>query len=304
MPPETQSVLVMRYEELVSDDSILKDDIRRSIDHGSNDPEASELFNEILDSAMKANLLVRVAGGSEFTPITRDSSGIGVGNYNGRMVLYIEKSLKPLIDRLKKNENIKNVSESFKVENVPVFQSIERERGLNAGEYVAIDEELYFAFYNDRCVVVTESVDETKHILNHLGSDAAELPAKWAKAAAGLDIESPILILRQYDPKNELDYFSPVNRKNPEWKKSDTQGFGIILKSVKSLTFRMNCESREPQRAAAFFASDFFSQEIYAWNSRFRETGFEADISVIDEKRSKAHPLLTIYVLFGPNIFI
>lgn len=307
MPPATESVLIQRYGILLADDSALKTEAQELIDNLGNiysGEERDALLNVVLRHVAMAKPVVHAEGGSQFTRVTGDPLGVGVGNYNSRSIWCVERSLDRLMKRLAEKPDISGALKTFKLGGVPVYHSELRQYLMKGEEAAPIQEDRFVAFPSDRCVVITEDRDELKHILDRLESKASGVPEKWREVAAALELESPIVLLREYDPQNKLDYYSPVNPTQPDYKQADVQSVCLVVPSPKRLAFRLNCISKEPQKALAFYGYEVLCYETYRWDTKLRQAGFNSEVAVVDEKRDEAYPFLSLYILFGMNVFI
>lgn len=307
MPSGVESVLVFRYAELTSDTSALKDDVYRTIDNlgkAHSEDERNQLLNIVLRYVAMSNPIVHAQGGSAFTRVTGDPRGLGLGNYHGRSIWYVERSLEPLRRRLDESRDIVGPVQAFKLDGVPIYQTEVTQHALKDDAVTPIQEQRFIAFPSDRCVVIVEDRGELEHILKVLRSDGRELPAGWRKVAGDLDVESPIILLRCYDPTNELDYYSPVNPRKSGFDHVDIESVALALPSVERLTFRMHCVSKEPQKAVTYYGHQALRREVFDWKVTWREGGFAADLTVIDEQRGRSYPTLVLYLLFGANLFL
>ncbi|HNO79379.1 MAG TPA: hypothetical protein PKN33_15115 [Phycisphaerae bacterium] len=308
MPAATESVLVQRIKVLASDESALQKDIKSGIDSLGNvryERERNDLLGVVQEYVAKANPVVFAEGGSEFTYLVgTNGADIGVGNYKSRSIWYVEQPLDALKKRLAENRDLTEGVTNSVLGDVTVYQTKVSKYGMNGEEVVPIEESLLVALPSDRCVVITEDAREMEQILAGLKSSAAELPRKWQAAASNLDLESPIVLLRCYDLKNELDAYSPTNPSHCPSNCVSVDSVALVLPSARQVSLRMNCISNEPQKVVAFFNDLLLSQDEYRWKTTFDATGFEAEIVVMDDQREKAHSLLSLYALFGPNVFI
>ncbi len=307
MPPATESVRIHRYDVMTSEGSVLQHESKRIINrlgNANSEEDRNRLISIVLRHVAMANLIVHIEGGSEFTRITGNPIGIGVGNYHSRSIWFVEGSLDQLKKGLAEDREFKGDVKELTLSDVPVYQSEVREFVMKGDKVEAIQEKRFVAIPTSHCVVITEDKHELEHILQGLKSTTSNVPEKWRVVAEKVEIESPIVVLRRFDPNNELDYYSPVNPNNPAYRRADIESFSFVMPAHNRLAFELYAVSKEPRKAAAFFGQDSFRQEVFEWKVNFHGTGFDAEVFVRDKKRNEAHPMLMVYHLFGPNVFI
>ena len=307
MPPATESVLIRRYSALASEESALKNEAQQTIDglgDVASEEERNALLNVVLRYVAMADPVVHAEGGSDFTRITGDPGGIGVGNYNSRSIWCVERSLDRLKKRLAEQRDLSGDVKTFTLDDVPAYETEVRRHVATDDKVTPVQEKRFVAFPSDHCVVITEDRNELEQILTGLKSKAPEVPEKWRVPTAGLELQSAIVLLRRYDPQNELDYYSPVSPKKPAFQRVNIESVALVLPSVNRLAFRIKCISEEPRKAVVYFACHTLRQEAYRWKTNVSDVGFEAEVAAIDENRDVAYPMLVLYMLFGPNVFI
>ena len=304
MPPGAESVLLFRLDRLTEPNSVLRDWTRQYVDNLGQtlDPNAqNEPLNVIERGLSAAKPLVHAEGGSDFM-----AEGIGVGNYNGREIWVTEKPLTALVTRLTAKQDVQGELTPFKLGTVSAFEcpclASSAEGDPNAKPLL---ERRFVAFPDERTFVLAESREELEAMLHGLVADRPKLPDRWARLGAQLGLESPIVLIRWYDPNNTRDYFSPVNPKHPRTSQSvDIDGVALVCPSVNRFALRMTCISRQPEQALAFFQEFAFKPAMYNWDTKMAARGFYADITITDEKHAREYLPLLLYVLFGPNVII
>jgi len=305
MPPGTESVLVYRYPALTAEDSAMKREFEEMLD-GLGTPEDQDernrLHNVVMRYVAMSNPLVQVEGGSQFTA----PDGVGVGNFNGRSIWIVEHPLARLMQRLAARKDIDGELTPFKLGDVQCYETAVDVRISIRPDVAPVTERRLYAFPSTRSVVVTECRDDVEYILKALGAKEPKVPKQWEPFAAALDIESPIIILRRYDPSNDRDYWSPAGSMNPHYGRTQVEGFGLVLKSAHDVMFSLRCVAKQRERAAAYYKDHAFRQENFTWSIEERPEGFTAEITGNAARIREANIPITLitFVLFGPNVFI
>lgn len=301
MPRGTESVMALRYDLLSSEESVFRTDFTWMIENlGVAGAPADRKKPEsiILRAVAAATPLLYVEGGSQFTA----AYGVGTGNYNGRTVWVTAKPLSGLTRRLIDRKDVDGDIRPFKLGDAQAFEFPIQLRTSTKEELVP--ETRFVAFPNDRTVLICESRDDLEVMLKGLAEKEPRMPQQWESVATGLDIEAPIVVLRRYDPKNNGDYYAPMNARRSHPVAVD--GFALVMPAVKNLAFRLRCLTNDREGARSYYQEDDrFPTNAFVWQVGRQPDGFLADITALGQTSGQiSSMIMRLHLLFGVNIFV
>lgn len=291
MPPQTESVMVLRHKRLGAAHSAFRSEFGRP---GITDLQrpAANLKGEIQSAVFSARPIVIATGGSMFeAPISspaggKDAIGIGVGNYEERTISIVEDSLvslrKQLDERVEKQDGL----DAMQAGRIRIFHATIDTFPGGPGKIDPVREPFFICFVSERCIVTAESQTDVEHIVRTLRDEDATLPAKWRKIADGHDVESAIIILREYNPKNDRDFYSPVNPKWPESSRAAVKSFALSLPKLEENAFLISAQAADGERALKWYRRRSLPVDgDYAYDVRTTTASFTGSLRYRDNAR-------------------
>jgi len=290
LPTDVESVMIFRAADLVKDGSPYRDDLKGFFDvghaastNGSGDLVSSvgesNLDRVIVAALMSSKPAVRMFAGWEFAKAPPDGQ-IGIAKFQHMQLWATEESLKPLADSVERRDKIIGDVSITKIGDTTVYSS-----ELQMGRAKEDSRVVYFAFPMERVCVRSDSRPQLETFVRNLmtAKRPEEIPTRWAKAAAGVNLESPIVVLSKLaGPVGVLKCDSNTPG-NIETKVIRLDSFAIAALSDTKMRFRVNCVSADAIDAQSFFyGSAFkagFSPELWRWSSERDADGFKAELS-------------------------
>jgi hypothetical protein len=152
-------------------------------------------------------------------------------------------------------------------------------------------------------VVIAPDRPQIEHMLRSLAAPGPAVPERWAAAAQGIDLASPVVVLRQYEPGNDRDFYSPVSNPNLGQVRAKIDSLAVALPSVKEKVLRVHGVAEEAQKALDFFKQ--FGSERILWDVQQDEKGFSGAVRFkLPEQEEAASIYLLLLVFYGPNVVI
>lgn len=307
MPPETESVLILRCDRLTAGDSLLRDRVLEFLngieEAGTRQEYTTSPLSVVFNHIVQAQPILHVEGGSDFTRKTGSADGLGLGHYTRRSISYVERPLTPLLLRLATNNDFDGPCKPLKIAGKQAYEIEVEAPGMERADPDCVRQPCFIGFPSDRWVITAPTRSELEFMLKTLASPARMLPDNWKNLAASLDIESPLFLIRRYNPASVLDCYSPVIHSQTVYPRVDIEGFALTLPSVNQLLFRMSCQSREPDQAMGHYGS-WLPEPQWVWNSTPRPAGFEAGIAASEITEATQTLVFGLLILFGANVFI
>ena len=168
-------------------------------------------------------------------------------------------------------------------------------------------EDRYVAVVDDATLVIAPRREEAESMVRALRRGEQGVPAWWRDAAAGLPLESPIVILRRYDPTNARDYLSPENPLLDERQRAGLRMLGLALVDAKEGVFRLRGVTGDSAQARrVLMTQKYLPQSDFAWE--VEEEGDEAFVATLrlrgrGEEIRGALPL-RLMIMWGVNLVI
>ncbi len=300
MPGTVESVMLVRFEAPIDYGGVIAG-WRDSLGHfGDEELGRDDLLNTTLRAVAAAHPSAFLWAGSGFT----GPDGIGVGNFDERWIWVVGSPVTALRERLDACEGVAELNEPFDVQGVRVYsaKTFHYPDGYPHATKEKIEKETLVAFPREHVVLIAQSRRDIEHMVSAALKPPDSPPVRWAPVAEGLDLGSPLLILREYDPRNTRDWQSPLNAtREDEDGQADIRMAGLALPD--DAGFRLNVVSRTPDRAKRFYRTHVLVEDAFAWKDTPTETGFRAVLRVAEGAEDGA-PLLCLLVFFGPNIGI
>ena len=293
MPPGTESVMILRLSALRARDSILRDDYRRK----PRSQPGDDIKTVVTNAIGQAKQMAFTWGGSDFT--TPSDTGM-TGNFNERAIYIVEKPLDELLKRLETGTNVEGLEGGFEVAGVKVFQGKIDTTSSWARTHNSAGEPWFVAIPNPNMAVTAESRADIAYMLKALASKKAEVPVQWRTIAKGRNLESPILILRQYprpsDPRGPgADAFLPPV-------KAQATHFALILPGVSIATLKLFVAAKDPTRAVHWVRDTFLFESDFAWEVKSDATSASATLVPLQESNIPPLMGLKLVLLFGTRV--
>ena len=296
MSENTESVLVIRHDRIEDASEGLKEfsQIWKSLAQedwsGEEDPS---LHTVVMHAAAASSPRVEIWGGSRF----RRPVDLGLGDYEGRYLWIVADSLTPLRERITADVDIEGDIEVIEHEGLEIFVGESR-----IVEYGNIDriESTFVSMPDDNTLLMTESIEEIKHMLAAIKADDPSMPEQWAEVAQRTDLEVPILVLRSYDPTDKASPYSPLN---PHWgdKRVEIKSYSWAVQKSKDLTVRLVCDTPNPTKALAFLREAVVVPRLAdAWRPAGGKVGLVGDFTIsIDDEEDLSYFTIYVMVAFG-----
>jgi hypothetical protein len=297
MPDGAESVIVLRLDELQREAPVLKGIAERPIVGLEGDEPADAMDAVLRRGIQAAGPIVWAHGGSRFTP----PPDLGLGDYDGRSIWVTERPLDDVIRALATGEGIGGPIERHEAGDVTVYEG-RRTIEFYGGESKI--EPMFVAFADSRTPMVAETREDIVQMLERWRGGHREVPARWRSPAQRLEIESPVVVLRRYDPESEGDQFSPVNRLIPPEERIEIEAVGVVLADPAKSRYRLEVITRQPQRAEEFYRH-WLSEREFAWTVEATEEGFAATLEgAAEQEEDVAAALYSLLIVFGWNFYI
>jgi hypothetical protein len=296
MPAATESVLVVDVSQFNAPGSVVPTLELLFQPEQNIEPAQYEIREAALAGANAAGLTECAAGGSAF----RAPHGLGVGRYNERMILCTERPLGSLRTRLAAGQGIRNLVGSTKLDGITVYHgrnTAERDDDDRRGKGSPTD--CYVAVADDHTLVIASGESDAREILKLLAAPAHSVPEKWSVAAAEVNLDSPLLILRRYDPANDQDYMSPVNPKAPVDRAAKIDSIAVAMPDTHQRKLLVHAVTADGDNARRWLQREVLVH--LKWGEMPSTRGIKAELT-FDEKYDLL--LLQVLVLFGPNVAI
>lgn len=296
MPDGAESVMVLRLDELHAAPD-LKESAERMVAWLDGDEPADTMDTLLRRGIQAAGPVAWVHAGSRFTA----PPDLGVGDYDARSIWVTRRPLNDVIRALDTGEGVAGPLARHEANGVTIYEG-QRTIEFYGGE--SKTESMFVAFADARTPMVAETRDDIEQMLARWRAGDRQIPARWRSGAQRLEVESPIVILRRYDPASEEDQFSPVNRRIPPEERIEIEAFGIVLTDPAKRRYRLEVISSQPQRAEEFFRH-WLSDESFAWTVEAADAGFAATLEgAAGQEEDVAMELYSLLMVFGWNLYI
>lgn len=299
MPDGAESVMVWRLDELQREAPDMKEAVEEWFLGLNEEAAATERIEIVLRRSIGgAGPVVWAHSGSRFTA----PPDLGVGDYNERSIWITERPLRELRRALDTGEGVGGPVQRHEIGGVRVYQML-REREFYGGE--SMTEPMFIALPDQRTALIAESLDDVGQMLGRYGRAPSGIPEQWRSAAARIEIESPLVILRRYDPESEDDEFSPVNPGLSAERRIDIEAFALVLADAERSRYRLEVITRQPQRAEEAFFRLLLPEPVFDWTVQPTDRGFAATLGGEAEREYHAREALTtLLMVFGLNLYI
>ncbi|MCZ6683133.1 MAG: hypothetical protein O7B26_08110 [Planctomycetota bacterium] len=295
-PPGTESVIVQRVSTLKGENSIVRDDYYEAVPTRLT---CKNIKTAVRDATYQASVVVSAWGASDF----RMPPDTGMtGNYNERAIYVVEQTLANLRKQLEAGRDIEGLDGRFDVAGVRVFRGTIDEESFDGRTMNSAGETWFVAIPDDHTVVSAESRADIVYMLKSLKEKRSAIPRRWRAIAVGHNLDSPLVILRQYPPpkKNrdpDMDMFVPP----PD---TGTTHFALTLPQVRSARMRISIKAKNVDKAIDWYKDEFLDESEYVWNVKRTDAGVTG---TLDPKRPGEKPDslgLRWVALFGACVMI
>lgn len=299
MPDGAESVMVWRLDELQREAPDMKEAAEELVIGLNEKAETKEQIDVVLRRAIRtARPLVWAHSGSRFSP----PSDLGVGDYNERSIWITERPLRELRRALDTGEGVGGPVQRHKIAGVRVYEVL-REIEFYGGE--SMTEPMFIALPDPRTALAAESLEDIGHMLARHRDEHAEIPEQWRSAAARIEIESPMVMLRRYDPESEDDQFSPVRPGLSAERRIEIEAFALVLAEAEQGRYRLEVITRQPQRAEEAFFRLLLPEPLFTWTAETTGEGFAATVKgAVEQERHARDAILSLLTVFGMNLYI
>lgn len=306
MPPGTESVLVMRIEPLLAEGSRVAH-YARAARNPKNPAGGGErdLLTVVYDAVAEQRPMVLARGASRM----RAPRSIGVGAYDECDICWVRGSLAGLRERLRAGEDIEDLRRVEEVDGVEVFGATvtmvrdgEDRKALDEGR--PPKEERFVAVVDAHTVVVaSRREDAAAAVRGVLARREGPVPEQWRAAAAGLPLDAPLVILRRYDPTNELDVYSPENPRREPALRAGLDSLGLAVVDPVTGELRVRGVTPDAERAVRVLQTQsYLPRSDYAWAIEMGEGGFTADLTPRIGREEEGVLGLRLWIIWGPNV--
>lgn len=296
MPSDIESVMVLLPQQLASERSAFG----REFSGFTMAPDADPAGMDRTIGAAVAELgIAKLAiAGSNFT----SPRSTGGGSFTSLTIWAIDKSAALVRDKLQNEKDKSGVAETFEHFGKAVFRG---KAAAQAG--TGKPGEIFVSFLSDHVVAMTQDRAHIEHLAAVFDSANLQVPAQWADISVGLEFESPAILLRKYNAKNDNDINSPVSGKRPQRISVDIDSMSLVVPSVDRIAFTLRCKSPTPDRAVSFYRSAEMSfyvlpELLWDWKTTTTREGFEAEIQFRNKPGENHHFSIVLSSLFGMNM--
>jgi len=134
----------------------------------------------------------------------------------------------------------------------------------------------------------------------------AEIPARWQKAAAALDVAAPFILLRKFArPAQMVMQRDPKDLSNVEITQVPIDSFGMTSDFGSQIRFRLRIVSPKPDVAWLYFQGGTFHAgfraDYWKWTQKTDPDGMTADVDSLPKDKAN-HSDLIIITLFGISV--
>ncbi|MBN2445422.1 MAG: hypothetical protein JXO22_01755 [Phycisphaerae bacterium] len=307
MPPGTESVLVCQVEPLLSDKSVLKDACAKFV----QTPTALAGFvpentlGRIVLSGLPACEPVAVAiGGAKFEVPNSEQPG----PFDYRAVWVCRKPIAPLEKQIEELGGTARIG-TLDVDDITVYictanEMAEQDDAKNSRALRRLP--VLVAFPTPHTVVIAQARSAIDHMVRAVRSERAEMTEGQKSVLLGLPLDAPLVLVRKYDPTNERDAASPVNRWRPKALWADIESVALAFPDPAENAFKIRCLSPNPDRAVTFYRSaemlfNVLPETEFEWQTTTAHQSFSADLKVREEAAERVDMANVITNLFGIN---
>ncbi len=293
MPPGTESVIVQRVSMLTAKESIFRDEYNRH----SHDRRVSNIWALVHDAVDHNKLVVSALGGSDFE--APPTSGM-TGNFNARTIYVVEQPLDVLRRQLETGQHVYALDDCFEFDGVDVFEGT---IGRAGPTHNSTGESRFVAIPHSHTVVLSETREDIEYMLTSLRAKKIEIPHQWRAVAKGHDLESAIVILREYLPEPEQREPGTLPCLLPG--AARPTHLALTLIDVKRPTLKIALTAQDPQGAIRWYHDALLlAKEGFAWDVTPTATGVTGTIGPEWEGAKPSYTTLTLILLFGPCVIV
>lgn len=319
MPDAIESVLLLQAEPLLREGCALKSELQgflAVIDEatpGMSAP-ASDLLSSVgnnnLDRIVFSELVKRrptkrLVGGAGFQP----PQDIGIGSFRYLTVWITRESNSPIKKKIDTHDGIVGDVARTTKDGLDSYSSPIEIRWSSSPEQGPAKTSICVAFASEHVALVAFSADDIAHIANLLNSKTPTIPVRWQKAASGLDVDSPVVILRKFTQSEQcIVKRDPDDPNRAEPRNVPIDGFGLTSDAGSSVKFKLHVITSQPNDAEVYFYGGCFYAGFdpaqWKWTKKTDADGFTADVQ-LDEKEGRNHlGSLIVITLFGISLMI
>lgn len=303
MPDSMEAVLVLQAEPLLREECALKRELqgffgivdesmpgmtRKDRDFISSDGE-NNLDRIVFAEVVARKPVRRLVAGSAFQP----PQVIGAGSFSFVAVWITKETNEPIKQRLESGNGIIGEVTKTTEDGLDVYQSPVEFRWSPMRGATSVKKSIHIAFPNEHVTIIALSADDLKHISKSLKAKAKEIPPRWQRAAAKLDIESPVLVLRRFvQDKQRFRRFDFENPQNIEILNVPIHSYGVTYDGGANVSFKLRVITPEPEDAEGYYHGGTYRAGFvpgrWKWDKRTDQDGFTADV-VFEEKEGRNH---------------
>lgn len=294
MPPGTESVMVQRESMLKGEDSIFRDDYEPA-------PTVSTSKNIktlVCEATNRASPIVFAWGASDFQ--MPPDTGM-TGNYNERTVYVVEQSLATVREQLQAGRVVEGLDGRFEVAGVRVYKGTIDKASVYGSTMNSAGEAWFVAFADNHTVVSAESRSDIEYMLKSLKEKRSAIPRRWRAIAVGHNMDSPLVLLRQYPPKEDrrpdMDLFLPP----PD---TGTSHFALTLPRVSSALTSISIGAKDVDKAMDWYKCHYLQESEYVWNVKRTDAGVRGTLGPKRQGEKPDRMGLVWVVLFGACVMI
>jgi hypothetical protein len=296
MPPGTESVMVQRVSIFKGDGSIF----RAEYDWAPLTESTNKNIKTVVrDATNRASPVVFAWGASDFQ--MPPDTGM-TGNYNERAVYVVEQTVAELREQLDAGRDVEGLDEHFDVAGVRIYKGTIDDKSVWGRTHNSAGEAWYVAIPDDHTIVSAESRSDIEYMLKSLRKKQSDIPRRWEEIAVAHNLNSPLVILREYPPpeKNRepgMHLFVPP----PD---VGATHFALTLPRVSSALTEISVKAKNVDKAVDWYKRHYLSESEYVWNVERADAGVTGTLSPKHEGEKPKYITLSWILLFGPCVMI
>ncbi len=315
MPDTMESVLVLNAELLLREGCTLKRNLQGFFGVADDStPETNQLDRDFVCSTGESNLdrvvfseivarkpIRRLVAGSGFQP----PRGIGLGSFRFVTVWVTRETNEPVRRKIENRDGLRGAVTKTMDSGLEIYRSrAEFESSATKGTGKPNEEDIHVAFPTEHITIIGLSADDLRHIAKSFKHKTKDIPPRWQQAAAGINIESPVLILRKFvEEKQRFRKFDSEPAQEIKIMTVSIHSYAVTSGAGPDVKFQLRVITPEPENAEAYFYGGSlhggFPPVYWNWSKQTDQGGFTAEVAFGDREGRNAHSELILLSMFG-----